>query len=578
MRKLLLSVCIIATSTVLSIAQAPVSAIAKHTASPAPVMAWEIPVVERIGAPALASEYSLENHISASPRAVTPSAAITAPASVYPIGMAADFSRLKSGNSYLVMASAPYRTSLTWTNSTTSTYNSTRWTYPDPTDKTNPLTATTKNLKAPAYPYGQFSAPSLQVAQDGNWSTAVGAYDLIQYGGIPVAKVNGVNTVFEPCLYDYARYVDGNVSLTVYGNALAGAGEATNSTWTSQNYLGTKVKKCTGIGMIVPPSVAPYVLSYAYVHFTSSTVTPASTLQAIIYKNTNGTLTEFARGEWSPTAAITDASKWNTAVFRLHMTDCEPAPMLIDANEMLVIKFTGEMAAGENVEFGVGADLDGMDMGNSCSCYFFFERTDGTMAWLKSTTVAFSNGSAATGIFGGFDATYAWLDCASESMAFPAEGGTQSLDFDAFYDLTSAEATVISGDGLNEWFTVKADKMNEITGLTEVKITAQPLPDNIANRTGKLTVNNYGLTKTVNISQGRGSVNDIHADQVSIKATAEGISIVSTEANPIEATVCDAMGRLIASARFTAKTEIPLNARGLLIVRLSNGTTAKIIR
>ena len=497
-------------------------------------------------------------------------AALSAPLSVLPVGMSMDYSYLTMDGNKLVLGLAPYKTPLTWSNYTTGAYSSLQWTYPDPNDKTNVLTATTKDLVAPAYPFGQFAAPVLTV--DGQ---SVNSYAAIQYGGEVIAPVNGENTIFEAALYNYPRYVAGYLSFNTYGNGLSGVGETADAIWTSESYGGQsgKIKSVLGVGMAVPPPAVPYQTSYAYIRFTSSTLSDRSTLTCNVYSATSD-MKLLATGKCKKSQTYqSESGTWRTALFSLKPVEGNSRePLLVDGPVIFV--FGGDMVAGENVEFGMARDLDGYDEGKSCRGYFVFESNDGGKLLLRSNTVAFSDGSSATGLFASFDATYSWLKCDDTSFVAPTAGGEKTFSVDAYYDLCDSKITSITSSTQCDWAHVSMAAI-DADGLYPMTISVDALPEGTAGRSATFTLNSKGLKKEFTVSQGEASVASISCvskayfsgDQLVVESTANSASVYSVS------------GEKVAESELDGATAVPAAwASGVYIVRFSNGDVQKIVK
>ncbi len=496
--------------------------------------------------------------------------AVGAPLSVMPVGFSMNYSHLVKDGNALVLGLAPYQTPLTWRNSTSGTYTSATWTYPDPNDKSNMLTASTKDLDAPAYPFGQFAAPVLTV--DG---TKANAYAAVQYGGQVIAPVDGTNTAFEAALYNYPRYISGYMTFNVYGNGLSGVGETADAIWTSEDYGGGsgKISKVLGVGMVVPQPAVPYQTSYAYIRFTSSTLTDRSTLTCKVYSAT-ADMKLLAQGQTKKSQTYqTSSDSWRTALFSLKPVEGKSTePLLVDGPVIFV--FGGDMVAGENVEFGMARDLDGYDEGQSCRGYFVFEDFNGGKQLLRTNQIPFTDGSSATGLFASFDATYSWLKSDESEYVVPTAGGSQTINVDAYYDLTDSKMAKVTQTA--DWYSVAVAAIGD-DGLYPVTVTADPLPEGVEGRTSTFTLNSKGLKKEFTVTQGTASVASATAD--GNKAYFSDGNIVVESSKATLAAVYDMAGRKVAEKQFIGKSNISAQhlQRGVYVVKFSNGNTQKII-
>lgn len=510
--------------------------------------------------------------------AVAPVAGIYAPLSVLPIGLSVDYSHLVQGGNPLILGLAPYQTPLTWTNISQGDYRTSTWTYPNPADKTQMLTATTKNLNAPGYPYGQFAAPSLTVSGSALSSDPVQLYGTIQYGGIPVAPVNGQTTIFEPSLYNYKRYVDGYVTFNTYGNYLSGVGEKAEAVWKTEDYGGgDKIDKALGVGVVVPPPAVPYQVSYAYARFTAGTLTDKSKLTVNVYTATSS-MKLLATGETKRSQTYqTSADSWATAVFALHPVEGDPnEPLLVDGPVFFV--FGGEMAAGENIEYGMARDLDGFDEGTSCRGYFVFKDKNDQFLLLRSNLIPFPDGSSAVGVFASFDATYSWLKCDDTTFDAPASGGEKTFQVDAYYDLTDATVTKVTASAPADWIEIVPGAMDQTTGLSPLTVKVAPQPVAGAARSVTLTLNTNGLKQDFVISQGEGSVGALDASSTSARFDGDNLVVESDAATSVA--VYSVSGQKVAEASFSHSAALSAGslAQGVYVVKFNDGSVVKLAK
>lgn len=510
--------------------------------------------------------------------AVAPVAGIYAPLSVLPIGLSVDYSHLVQGGSPLILGLAPYQTPLTWTNISQGDYRTSTWTYPEPADKTQMLTATTTNLNAPAYPYGQFAAPTLTVSGSALSSEPASLYGIIQYGGIPVAPVNGQATIFEPSLYNYKRYVDGYVTFNTYGNYLSGVGEKAEAVWKTEDYGGgDKIDKVLGVGVVVPPPAVPYQVSYAYARFTAGTLTDKSRLTVKVYTATSD-MKLLATGETKRSQTYqSSADSWATAVYAIHPVEGDPnEPLLVDGPVFFV--FGGDMAAGENIEYGVSRDLDGFDEGTSCRGYFVFKDKNDQFLLLRSNLIPFPDGSSAVGVFASFDATYSWLKCDDATFDAPATGGEKTFQVDAYYDLTDAAVTKVTASAPADWIEIVPGAMDQTTGLSPLTVKVAPQPAAGAARSVTLTLNTNGLKKDFVISQGEGSVGELGASLTAARFDGDNLVVESEAATAVA--VCSVSGQKVAETAFSQSAALPVGglAKGVYVVKFNDGTVVKLAK
>ncbi len=496
--------------------------------------------------------------------------AVSAPFSVMPVGFSMNYSHLVKDGNALVLGLAPYQTPLTWYNYTSGSYTSCAWTYPDPSDKSNMLTATTEHLEAPAYPFGQYAAPVLTV--DGQKANA---YAAVQYGGEVIAPVDGTNTIFEAALYNYPRYISGYMTFNVYGNGLSGVGETADAIWTSEDYGGGsgKISKVLGVGMVVPQPAAPYQTSYAYIRFTSSTLSDRSTLTCKVYSATSD-MKLLAQGQTKKSQTYqTSSDSWRTALFSLKPVEGKSTePLLVDGP--VIIVFGGDMVAGENVEFGMARDIDGYDEGSSCRGYFVFEDFNGGKQLLRTNQIPFTDGSSATGLFASFDATYSWLKCDESEFVAPTTGGSKTFAVDAYYDLTDTKITKVSQTA--DWYSVDIAAIGD-DGTYPLTVTADPLPEGTEGRTSTFTLNSKGLKKEFTVTQGSAAVATVAAD--SDKAYFSNGEIVLESATATTAEVYSMSGQKVAERQFTGKSTISAQRleRGFYVVKFANRNVKRII-
>ncbi len=512
--------------------------------------------------------------------APSPEAAVTAPSSVFQIGYSKDGYRLTdTAGNWLNYGLAPYKTSLVWNNAT-ELYENAIWTYPDPNPDAGDVTADTDDLVAPAYGYGSYAAPTLKVTLGKETSAAVSAYDYVRYGGaVYIVDDEGVVTNFDPVFYDTPRQESGDAEIA-YSNDVFGAGEGHDAEWSE---MMEDTYKCLGLEYVVPKPEAPFVVSSAWVGILpGSKFTDASKLTATIYKLDEETLSyvEMAKATCLPSSIFDDGESVPLAEFKFTQTQGElevEAPVMIDYNA--VIAFDGEMASGESFDFFTQFDSD---VTKSYPTYIRLADSEGNLSEINITALPFSDGSAATGIYGAWDATYAWFLTDEDSFEAPVAGGEKEFKIDSCYDLKDSEGddTVeIEGEGLDDWYTVTIDEADaeDHNGVMTVAVSA--LPEGVDLRSAYFDINHYGLTKRYYVAQrSEAGVSTLAA--TTTKAQVEGDDIVVTSQKATSVAIYNLAGQKVAEKAFAGKATISAAdmAKGVYVLKFNDNTVLKLAK
>ena len=511
--------------------------------------------------------------------APTPEASITAPSSVFQIGYSKEGYVLTdaSGN-WINYGLAPYMTPLTWDNNT-ELYETAKWSYPDP-ETGDALESDDDSLEAPAYGYGNYEAPSLQVTLGKKTSEAVSTHDAVRYGGAIYSRTSDGDIIsFDPVFYDTPR-VESDDAEIAYSVNIFGAGEGHDATWTS---LMGATYKSLGLEYVIPKPAAPFVVSSAWIGIQpGDKLTDASKLTATIYKLDEETLSyvEMAKATCLPSEIEDDGENVPVAEFKFTQTQGElevETPIMIDYNA--VIAFDGEMASGESFNFYTQFDSE---VTKSYPTYVRLADEDGTLGELNITALTFTDGSCATGIYGAWDATYAWFLTDEDSFEAPVAGGEKEFKIDSYYsvkDSAGDDSVTVEGEGLDDWYTVSFDEVDADDYNGAMTVTVSALPEGVDIRSAYFDINQYGFTKRYYVAQrSEASVNTLAASTTKAQVVGSDIAVSSQKATSVA--VYNVAGQKVAEKAFSGKATISAAdlAKGVYVLKFNDNTVLKLAK
>lgn len=510
----------------------------------------------------------------------TPTAAVTAPNAVFPIGLSLEGYNLSDGSgNVLNLALAPYKTSLEWTN-VSPAYESCTWTYPD--EEGNETTSSSKNLEAPEYGFAQYDAPSLVTKIGSKTSDAAKLYDAVQYGGSVMIRNGDSYLSFDAAMYDLNRLVSKKAKFSLARDGVFGMGATSDATW--NQLLKTEGMKVTGMGMFIPQPAAPYTLSSAnaVVYYTAGKLTDKSQLKATVYKvEDDGSFTAMAEGYCSPSEIYkADDKSYPKAVFYFEREiDGLPTQAELFVDYPIVIQFSADLAEGEEFDFVNAFDSAPKEVENNV--YVFFNDASGTRKMINTTALSFEDGSAAAGLYASFDATYSWLR--SEEDAFEAKpaGDSKTFDLDSYYNLVSSKGenlATATGEGLGDWYTVSFANGSD-TEPAKMTVTVNALPEGTDVRSSYFDVEVFGMMKRFYVAQhSEAGVSDLAVSAT--KAFVNGGNIVVSSPKATRVAVYNVAGQKVAEQAFAGKATIKASdfAKGIYVLKFNDNTVLKLTK
>lgn len=511
--------------------------------------------------------------------APVPDATVTAPSSVFQIGYSQEgYALTDASGNWINYGLAPYKTPLTWDNDS-ELYETSKWSYPDP-ETGDALESEEDQLEAPAYGYGNYEAPSLQVTLGKKTSEAVSTHDVIRYGGAIYSRTSDGDIIsFDPVFYDTPR-VESKDAEIAYSENIFGAGEGHDATWT--RLMGTTYKSL-GLEYVIPKPDAPFVVSSAWIGVQpGDKLTDASKLKATIYMLDPETLSyvEMAKATCLPSEIVDDGENVPVAVFNFTQTQGElevESPIMIDYNA--VIAFEGEMASGESFNFYTQFDSE---VTKSYPTYIRLADEDGYLDEINITALTFDDGSAATGIYGAWDATYAWFLTDEDAFEAPAAGGEKEFMIDSYYlvkDSLGDDSVAVEGEGLDDWYTVTFDEVDTEDYNGVMTVTVSALPEGVDLRSAYFDINQCGLTKRYYVAQrSDASVSTLAASAT--KAQVVGSDIVVTSQKATSVAVYNVAGQKVAEKTFSGKATISAAdlAKGVYVLKFNDNTVLKLAK
>ena len=510
----------------------------------------------------------------------TPTAAVTAPNAVFPIGLSLEGYNLSDGSgNVLNLALAPYKTSLEWTN-VSPAYESCTWTYPD--EEGNETTSSSKNLEAPEYGFAQYDAPSLVTKIGSKTSDAAKLYDAVQYGGSVMIRNGDSYLSFDAAMYDLNRLVSKKAKFSLARDGVFGMGATSDATW--NQLLKTEGMKVTGMGMFIPQPAAPYTLSSAnaVVYYTAGKLTDKSQLKATVYKvEDDGSFTAMAEGYCSPSEIYkADDKSYPKAVFYFEREiDGLPTQAELFVDYPIVIQFSANLAEGEEFDFVNAFDSAPKEVENNV--YVFFNDASGTRKMINTTALSFEDGSAAAGLYASFDATYSWLRSDEDAFEAKPAGESKTFDLDSYYNLVSSKGenlATATGEGLGDWYTVSFANGSD-TEPAKMTVTVNALPEGTDVRSSYFDVEVFGMKKRFYVAQhSEAGVSDLAVSAT--KAFVNGGNIVVSSPKATRVAVYNVAGQKVAEQAFAGKATIKASdfAKGIYVLKFNDNTVLKLTK
>lgn len=510
----------------------------------------------------------------------TPTAAVTAPNAVFPIGLSLEGYNLSDGSgNVLNLALAPYKTSLEWTN-VSPAYESCTWTYPD--EEGNETTSSSKNLEAPEYGFAQYDAPSLVTKIGSKTSDAAKLYDAVQYGGSVMIRNGDSYLSFDAAMYDLNRLVSKKAKFSLARDGVFGMGATSDATW--NQLLKTEGMKVTGMGMFIPQPAAPYTLSSAnaVVYYTAGKLTDKSQLKATVYKvEDDGSFTAMAEGYCSPSEIYkADDKSYPKAVFYFEREiDGLPTQAELFVDYPIVIQFSANLAEGEEFDFVNAFDSAPKEVENNV--YVFFNDASGTRKMINTTALSFEDGSAAAGLYASFDATYSWLRSDEDAFEAKPAGESKTFDLDSYYNLVNSKGenlATATGEGLGDWYTVSFANGSG-TEPAKMTVTVNALPEGTDVRSSYFDVEVFGMMKRFYVAQhSEAGVSDLAVSAT--KAFVNGGNIVVSSPKATSVVVYNVAGQKVAEQAFAGKATIKASdfAKGIYVLKFNDNTVLKLTK
>lgn len=510
----------------------------------------------------------------------TPTAAVTAPNAVFPIGLSLEGYNLSNGSgNVLNLALAPYKTSLEWTN-VSPAYESCTWTYPD--EEGNETTSSSKNLEAPEYGFAQYDAPSLVTKIGSKTSDAAKLYDAVQYGGSVMIRNGDSYLSFDAAMYDLNRLVSKKAKFSLARDGVFGMGATSDATW--NQLLKTEGMKVTGMGMFIPQPAAPYTLSSAnaVVYYTAGKLTDKSQLKATVYKvEDDGSFTAMAEGYCSPSEIYKADDKSDPkAVFYFEREiDGLPTQAELFVDYPIVIQFSANLAEGEEFDFVNAFDSAPKEVENNV--YVFFNDASGTRKMIDTTALSFEDGSAAAGLYASFDATYSWLRSDEDAFEAKPAGESKTFDLDSYYNLVNSKGenlATATGEGLGDWYTVSFANGSD-TEPAKMTVTVNALPEGTDVRSSYFDVEVFGMMKRFYVAQhSEAGVSDLAVSAT--KAFVNGGNIVVSSPKATRVAVYNVAGQKVAEQAFAGKATIKASdfAKGIYVLKFNDNTVLKLTK
>lgn len=377
-----------------------------------------------------------------------------------------------------------------------------------------------------------------------------------------------VNSVGYDLSYDETTW--GGVSPQLFTEGITTIGAmGSDDTWFGKNTT-TSSQGITGYGLLVPGPTAPFSVQFLYTFATSFDVDADATLKMEVKSvGTDGSLgdviaTAYCKG--SEAQNIGDASSPFYVLPFYFMTEDDMgflSPTTFVLNQTVYIEFSSFMSDSKvrKLEFPVSANVTAdlpMNLG--------YVMTEQGLIPISQMFEGVSYYTAPSFFMAGLYPTVKYAD---KSCVVPAAGGEKVVDFQSNFMINDETAIVTCED----WFTCSFD--NEQQKLT---VTASEMPQGTTSRSGKLTVDLFGITFELPVVQGEAGVEGVETSAVIVSVVNGNFVVKGSNASSVD--VYNVAGQKVASAAVDGETVVNAEnlAKGMYILKFNDNTAIKVVK
>lgn len=340
-------------------------------------------------------------------------------------------------------------------------------------------------------------------------------------------------------------------------------------TWFGKNPT-TSGQGITGYGLLVPAPTAPFSVQFLYTFAISFDVDADATLKMDVKSvGEDGSLgdviaTAYCKG--SEAQNIGDASNpFYVLPFYFMAEDdmgfLSPTTFVLD--QTVYIEFSSFMSDSKvrRLEFPVSANVMPdvpMNLG--------YVMTDQSLIPISQMFEGVSYYTAPAFFMAGL---YPAIKYAEESCVVPTAGGEKVVNYQSNFMITDETATITCED----WFTCSFDNDKE-----QLTITASELPQGTTSRSGKLSVDLFGITFELPVVQGEAGVEGVETSAVVVSVVDGNFVVKGSNASMVD--VYNVAGQKVASAVVDGETVVNAEnlAKGMYILKFNDNTAIKVVK
>lgn len=472
------------------------------------------------------------------------------------------------------------------------------WAYANLEDPDADLIATTRNLTT-NYPWASLPYPTLTTKVGnstasytfGAWQNGAETYPswFMNGGTMEMVYSDGTTSAYPVTNWEY-DLADG---IKWYSDMTVAETDGAAASWEETFAAdGVENPKFEGFGVYLPAPVKSYALNNINVEVIGASVKGNldSPIEVTVYKiESNGTIgSAIGKGSFTINDGTLDAKRGIYTIpcgFYEKVGAVEQQVILTIDSDVLVV-IDGKY---KDVEFALPTytSLNGEAQLSYTNIYILGKDGD-TGDWLIQGANYFGSKlesgdwSLFTSFGVTFDPIYPWLFINNPEMEenvneFEANvaGDSRVFQLDSYF---VPDAFEVSGEGLDEWYTVTVGEYDTTTGLIPVTVDVDPYTES-GERVSAIDISVPGAKETIWVAQhSADSVEGVEAATTTV-AVVDGDFVV-TSANASAVAVYNVAGQKVAEAAVSGKTVVPGAglANGMYILKFNDNTVVKVVK
>ncbi len=164
-------------------------------------------------------------------------------------------------------------------------------------------------------------------------------------------------------------------------------------------------------------------------------------------------------------------------------------------------------------------------------------------------------------------------------------GGEIELDVATSKGVDEWDVTDANGDDLPRWLSLEAedytDEDGEFIGYSNIKVTAEPLPESLKGRTCDIHVKFKGADYVIKVNQGEvDGVEDLKVEKANVSVAGDNF-LINAASGETSANIYNLAGQLVKTAELNQGVTVVDGSglsHGAYIVRLNSGKVAKVAK